>query len=799
MLKNYLTLTLRMLRKHPGYTAINVFGLAVGLACCLLISLYITHEFSYDRFHEKANRIYRLIVDNPTRAPDRAYVPIAAPFGPLFDEALPDIEAVVRFSRSPKASVSYRDKPFYEERLFYTDPSVFDVFSFRLLRGDSGTALNAPFTIVLTETTARTYFGPEDPLGKTLVVEEQPYTVTGILEDVPPNAHLRPGLLASFASLEQVWGMESIQHPGNNAFYTYLLLAPGRTPSEVTRRFPGLVEQAYGTLYGTGYADEHVFSLQPLTRIHLYSKRGGELEAPGSLTLLAIYAAVALFILLIAGINFVNLATARSSDRAREIGVRKVVGAHRRQIAGQYLCESVLLSAAAGVGGVLLVVEFLPAFNTLIGTSLTLAPLLWPTCGLGLLAIILGVGLLAGGYPALVLSSFRPALVLKGRFHTSTQGALLRKSLVVSQFTISTVLLVCTMIVTRQLDFLASTSLGFDREQVVVAPLTGDEAGRRVEALKQAWRQVPGVLRVTASSGLPGEGVASILFRVEQPGGEEEHTLRSLGVDYDFLETLGIELAAGRGFSEDFASDAARAFLVNETAARHLGWDDALGKRIVWPFRDTVVKEGEVIGVVQDFHFASLHQPIEPLVLHVTSGAPRYLSARLAPRDLRATLQQLGTTWRQFDAAHPFDSFFLDAHFDRLYQAEARFRAFFGYATLLTILVACLGLFGLVSFTVTQRTKEIGIRKVLGATVSQVVLLLTKDFVRLVALAFVVAVPVAYFPMHRWLEDFAYRIDISWQTFLIAGLTALGIALLTMSYQAIRAALADPVKALRYE
>ena len=785
MLKNYLTIALRNLRRHRAFSFINIAGLAVGMACCLLIGLYVRQEVSYDRFHENADRLYRVafVMDDGGQVWPTARTP--HPLAPALLDAFPEVEAAVRFRRG-EAVLRRGDDLFKEEAFYFADASVFDAFSFPLIHGEAGAALAAPFTLVLTEDAARKYFGPENPVGRMLTVEDMgDFTVTGVLQTIPQNAHFRFDFLASYATLNTLQP-EALGQWDSAVTSTYLLLSAGYDAAAFEAKLPAIVAQRLGPEAGGSR-----FYLTPLTDVHLYSDLPGELGEGGDARYLYLFSSVALFILLIACINFMSLTTARSAERAREVGLRKVLGAVRRQLVRQFLGESVLLALLAMGLAVVLVELTLPAFNTLTGKALTFGGgFLW---WIGLLGTGLAVGVLAGSYPAFALSIFCPAQVLKSQATPGSAGAWLRKGLVVLQFGIAVVLITGTLVMAEQLAYIQRKNLGFDKEQVAVIPLQDSGVRSQYETIKQEVLAHPGVVQAAASYHTPGRGLGR--YYVEVEGIEETLDLPTYIVDYDYLETMGMHVTAGRAFSENLPTDATQAFMVNETAVRTFGWDEPLGKTITWDSE----KLGAVVGVVQDFHVRSLHEAIEPMILHIDPTYFRRLSVRIRPDQIPETLAFLKTTFEQIDPRHPFEYSFVDQDFAMQYEAEQRTARLIRYAAILAILIACLGLLGLAAFSVQRRTKEIGVRKVLGATIPGIVLLLSKDFVRLVLVALVMAAPLSYLAMNHWLADFAYRVEISVGTFVLAGGLALLIAVLTVSYQAIRAALADPVKSLRYE
>jgi putative ABC transport system permease protein len=801
MLKNYLTIALRHLRRHPGYATINVVGLAVGIACCLLILLFVRDELSYDHFHDDADRIYRIVSDWGNFSVPMTSWPVVS----RLEDDFPQIEAHARLLQTD-GLVRYGDESFVEEHLFAANPEVFEVFSFPLRQGDPATALNRPFTTVIAPEIAEKYFGDADPMGKTLRVDNQyDLEVTGVLEPIPETSHMHPDFFISWSTLNAAFDYEEnmADNWGANGIYTYLLLSENTDPTTLEAQFPAFADRHAGSDWNAS-----TLSLQPLTSIHLHSHHNSEIEPNGSIAYVYLFSIIAAFVLLIAGINFVNLSTARSAERAKEVGVRKSMGAQRSQLVRQFLAESVVLAVLALGLAVALVALALPAFRALSGKALDVGVLTDGFTLAAFAATTVGVGVLAGAFPAFVLSRFQPVRVLRGRLQQTGGGAWLRKGLVTFQFAVSVILIVGTAVVYTQLDYLRSARLGFDQERVVMVPMRGGEEVHlpRYDAFRQALAQQPGVGAVSASSeALPSELLngTGIAF-VEVPH-DSLQSLRLVSVSHDFFDALGAEMVAGRGFSRELPTDSG-AFVVNEAALELLAQDlpqplgapaDALGKQLrgwsEWPPR------GPLIGVADNFNMATLHESVEPTLFMLQPDWFSHYVVRVEPGDPDATLDALRATWTQFYPDWPFDYHFADQAFDAQYRAEERLGQIFGLFAGLAILIACLGLFGLAAFTAQQRTKEIGVRKVLGASVTQIVALLSKEFVALVSLAFVIAAPVAYLAMDRWLSDFAYRTDLSATLFLLAGGIALTIAVLTVSYHAVRAALADPVQSLRYE
>ena len=782
MLTNHLKIAYRTLKRHKGYAALNVAGLAVGMACCVLIGLYVADELSYDRFHERADRIVRLTVDGQAAAQPPAAAALEADYPGLVEEA-------VRFwpIKAP-ATVRHEDEAFAERRISFADPDVFRVFSYPLLAGKGDEALAAPWTMVLTASMAKKYFGDESALGKTLQFWGQDVEVTGVMADVPANTHYPFDALVSMSSLESLFGGMMANWQWTD-FYTYVLLQEGTSAAQL--------ESALASFYGR-HTDAPLPppGLQPLTDIHLHSDLQKEVTPGGNLAYVYLLITIALLVLVVACVNFMNLATARSLGRAKEVGMRKALGARRPQLAGQFLGEAVLLSLAAGLLALLLTELALPLFNQVAGKSLDVRL----GSGLGVLAfggLVLLVGLGAGAYPAFFLSHFKPTEALKGRT-SGKVGLPLRKGLVVFQFAVSIGLVAGAVVVQQQLHFLQSKNLGFDQERVVVT-----EAGN-YGPLLEALRRQPAVASAAATREVPGQPFQTLLIRTGTMPADSALDVRVMGVDYDFIETLGISVAEGRGFSREQGTDGRRAFLVNRSAARLLGLDVGEGLGLYHFAEDggafEAVAEGAIVGVTEDFNYASLHGAVEPLLIHLVAGEDvNHVAVRLHPGDVREGLAQVEAAWHAANPGDPFDFFFLDDHLDAQYRAERRLGHVFGAFTALALLIAAFGLFALAAFTAAQRTKEIGIRKVLGASAFGLVALLSKDFVRLVLVAFAVAAPVAYLLMQRWLEGFAYRIGLGLGVFLLAGVLALTVALVAVSYHAVRAARADPVESLRYE
>ncbi|HMB91594.1 MAG TPA: ABC transporter permease [Rhodothermales bacterium] len=805
MLKNYLKIALRNLRKHKGYSLINITGLAIGLACFTLIMLYVLDEFSYDRHYPDADRIYRIALDIEAGEGTQRTAQSPPVWTTQMLEEFPEVEQAVRF-KPPRQTwmVSYQNEHFSEKRWAFADSNVFNMFDLPLARGNAQTALVAPFTVVISESMAEKYFKGEDPLGKIMSLDNQyDFEVTGIMADMPENSHFHFDFLASFVSMEdpnQLYLLNALTAPFPFS-YSYLLLEEGTDPATLEARFPAFIEAHVPPNALQGGVQPRAY-LQPITSIHLHSHLENEIEANGEVGTVYIFLAIAGFLLLIACVNFMNLATARSAQRAKEVGMRKVVGAHRRNLIQQFLGESMMLALVALVIALVMVVFALSPFNTLTGKVISFGDIMQPGFLLLLLSVTLFAGLLAGSYPAFFLSAFRPAQVLKGDTRTGTGGiGTLRKTLIVFQFGISLILIISTTIVYNQMEYARNIKLGFDKERVVVIQLTDPTPSNLFPAYKQAILRDPNVLSASASISVPAGLINQATVRPEEAPMDASWQVQLYATDFDFVETMGMEMAAGRDLSKEYSLDSTRAFLINETAARSFGWDDpqeAVGKEMRFTGGNANNPPAQIVGVVKDFHSQSVHEPIAPTIMGFTQFW-FFAVVRIQTDDIPATIASMRQTWEQMVPGYLFDYSFLNEDFDQLYKGEAVLGTLLGFFAVLTVFIACLGLFGLASFTAEQRTKEIGVRKSLGASVSSIVLLLSKEVTLLVGIAFVVAVPVAYFAMHRWLDGFAYHINIGMSTFILAGSLALLIAWLTVSYQSIKAALANPVNALRSE
>jgi putative ABC transport system permease protein len=807
MLKNYLKIAYRNLLKKKVYSFINIFGLGVGMACCVLIFMFVQEELSYDNYHEKGGRIYRVIHGSTqegvgeSEATNDFWVWGNAPVGPALKRDFPEIEKVVQFSGRADILLSIGDITQQEEGILFMDSTAFEVFSWELLQGDPKTALAAPYSVVLTESTAKKYFGDENALGQSIKGSEVAgranagdYTVTGIMADVPSNSHFEFNLLLSLNTFRQSspgifddWGYVDT--------YTYLLVNMNFDQAAFQAKIPDFIQRGNTDTEESKYT----IRLEPLKDVYLRSDAQRQPGQTGSLSNIYVFSIIGIFILVIAIINFMNLSTARSMERAKEVGIRKSIGAGRKSLIFQFLGESLIIVLLAALVGFALVSVSIPLMNELTAKEFELNSLInWQTIPVVLATIVI-IGLLAGSYPALVLSSFRPVSILKGINKSNARGVNLRKTLVVFQFSLSIALIAGTMIVYSQMALLLDQDMGFDKEQMVVLDFNYDGDVTNVSAsIKNEMEAIPGVSSVAFSRSVPGSHFPNAYTTLEMAEGEMVGQAQPIfQVGLDFIDHYNLELAAGRAYSRDFPSDSTAALVINEAAARQYGYanpEDIIGKKF-----DQWGRAGEVIGVVKDFNYISLHASIEPLTLPFEAYASRYVSVKLTGEDIPATLAGLEGVWNQLVPQRPFIYSFLDEDFNQQYQSDFRFRKIFTTFSILAILIACLGLLGLATYTAEQRTKEIGIRKVMGANVGNIVSLLSKDFVKLILIAILVSTPVSWYAMNQWLEGFAYQVSIQWWVFLVAGVGSIIIALMTISFQSIKAALMNPVKSLKSE
>jgi len=786
-LANYLRVAARSLRKNKVHSLLNVIGLTTGLATFILIALYVQFELSFDRYHAQADRIYRVVRDEYCFSPP--------PLGPRVRDQFPAVVSAARVIGDSDVLVSRGDSHIMEQELYWVDPAVLDIFTIPFRLGDPRRALAAPDALVLSASLARKYFGDENPLGQNLTLfDRQKFVVTGVFADMPANSHLRMGMMAPLDTWFRLTGNDSAVWRSNYV-YTYLLLRPGSDPGALQAGFLDMEKEVMAGLgvdVPPGY--ERTYGIQPITDIHLHSHRQQEVSPNNSMTYVILVSAIAILVLLIACVNYMNLATARSLPRSREVGLRKVVGARRGQLVAQFLGESVTITLLALGLSLLVAWLALPVFNTLVERELTLNPAANPFLFGGILLVSVLTGLLAGLYPAVFLSRFRPAAVLNRLAAGGPRSASrLRNILVLAQFAVTIVLISSTFVVRDQLLYMRQADLGYSQEQIVVLPIRdravkGNLATIRTELLRRS-----DITAVAASQSLPNH-IPTFTSRdwIGRSEGEPVPIYYN-SADSDFVDLFDIEVVRGRNFSREFPADAAGAFLVNETAVRTAGWDDPLGREFVHWRGD----KGKIVGVVKDFHFQSLHQPIAPLYIFLDPGTVSHLSVRIRSTDVSATLAAIEKEFRRFSPHWPFEYTFFDETFARAYQDEQRLETVFGVFAGLAVVIAGLGLFGLAVFAAEQRTREMGIRKVLGASPVGIALLLSREFLAWVLVANVIAWPAAWVLMNRWLEAYAYRVEPGVAPFAAAALLAVVIAALTVSVQALRAALANPVDSLR--
>ena len=793
MIRNYFKIAFRNLWKHRVFSFINIMGLTVGMTAFFLIFLYVQFELSYDSFNNKADRIYRVVSDikTPTEVIHASGPSWAVP--PFAKEEFPEIESFVRVSGA-SLLVRKGDIKFQEDNSLFADSAFFHVFDYKLIKGNPQTALKDQFSIVFTESAAKKYFGKTDPLGQTLLLTGDvfPSKVTGVMKDMPENSQIKADMLVSMTTITQKFNQNIDSQWGNYGARAYFLLKPGTNAKALEKKFPAFLERRNGTEMKEQQMYPTLF-LERLRDVYLRSTRDG--SKTGNINNVYIFSIIAAFILLIACINFVNLTTARSAERAKEVGIRKVVGAGRSQLARQFTGESILLCLIAFILSVIISALLLPLFNNLAGKVISNGIFAHPEY-IGLLFLTaITIGILAGFYPALVLSSFQPVSVLKGRFATGTRGIFLRKGLVVAQFTISTALIISTIVVYTQMKYMRNKDLGFNKDQELVVDTHGDPAKN---SLRQVVATLPNVISTSLTGSVPGGGNPGAYSQVENIKGDMQiANLDLYFVDFDYIPQFKMKMVAGRAFSNDFKTDSTEAMVLNEAAIKMFGYTSpkqAIGKKF-----DQWGRKGRIIGVVKDFHFRSLQSDIKPLSMRIEPDGWSFLCVKVNASKIPETISAIENKWKSLVPNRPFSYFFLDEFFDKQYRTEDRFEKLFFNFAILAIFISCLGLLGLASYSTLQRTKEIGIRKVMGASVTGIVNLLSKDFLKLVIISFVVAAPVSWYFMHRWLEGFAYRTSISWWMFALAGILAIIIAILTISFQAIKAAMANPVKSLRTE
>jgi putative ABC transport system permease protein len=795
MFKNYLIIAFRHLRKHRVFSTINIGGLSVGMTACLLIFLYVRFECSYDAFHQRADQIYRVVCDINTPGELIRTDGPAWPVLPAMVNEFPEITSGVRVVES-SLLVRKGDIKFQEEHSLFADPAFFQIFDFPLVQGDSKTALRDPFSVVFSASAAKKYFGSTNPVGQIVQLAQKgwPVKVTGVMKDLPENSQIKGDMIVSMTTetehlnrgLDEEWEWSSY-HP-----ICFILVKPQTDVKKLEGRFPAFIQKVEGAAMQKRQMRTSL-SLERLQDVYLYSTRNGNKTANSKNVY--VFSFIAALVLLIACINFVNLTTARAAERAKEVGIRKVIGAGQFQLARQFAGESVLFCLFAFCLSLVFSALLIPEFNQLAGKTISHGLFEQPSSVLYLFVAALGIGLAAGFYPALVLSSFKPSSVLKGRFASSAGGNTVRKALVLVQFSLSIGFIIATIVVHQQLVFMRDQNLGFNKEQLMIINTEGDPARA---AFQQSLQGLPGVRSTSLASSVPGAETYNLDCEIENKGGQlQSANLDSYFVDWNYIDQYQISMKAGRAFSRDFSTDTTEAMIINETAAKMFGYQNpaaAIGRRF-----KQIGREGKIIGVMKDFHIRSLQQPIKPLAMRIEPDACFLVSVKVSTRNLPATLSAIGDKWKAVIPHRPLLYYFLDEFFDKQYRSEERFGKLFLYFTILAIFISCMGLFGLASYSTIQRTREIAVRKVLGASVEQIVRLLSGSFLQLVIISFVVAAPVAGWLMQKWLTGFAYRTIIGCLDIGAAGLLALSIAFMTVIFQAAKAAVASPVKSLRTE
>jgi len=790
MLKNLIKTAIRNIGNNLGYSALNVLGLTLGLTSALFLIIYITDELSYDRYHENADRIYR-VQSHITETDDEfTWILAQVPFAEQVQLDYPEIESVNRFINFGRSLFSVDEIEFFESNFYYADTTVFDIFTYEFIYGSPDGSLDRPNDIVLTKTIAEKYFGKENPVGKSLKSEENFYEVTGVIKDVPGNSHLRFDALVSRLTLPEQFGTW-----GNFGVFTYIMFPENTNVNEFQVKMQEMYDKYMASIFeAIGITIE--YELTPITRIHLYSDNAQEPEPTGSITYVLIFSLVALFLILIAVMNYMNLSTARSTKRAKEVGLRKVVGSGRGAIISQFLTESLSLTVISLVFSAILLGLLLPSFNQLAGKSFGWEVLLSPVILYSVIGLIILVGVIGGSYPAFYLSRFTPIAAIRGESTSGKAGAIMRKVLVVIQFTLSIAMIVCTIVVYNQMNFLRNKDQGWNMENVATLILPNGEQQAKMVVLKEKLLALPQVSAISNTSSRIGEGSGKTLFNIETNEGMAQRGIDFTIVDHDFIETLDITVLEGRDFSPDRPADTLMSVVINETLAERFAWDEPLGKRVELGDENTI--RAEVIGVIKDYHQTGMYNEVEALMLlYRTENPIMYL--KINPDQVQSGLDAIGGIWSEVFPNHPYSYEFLSDRFDEQFGADKSRGVVFTLFTILAIFIACVGLFGLASFTVEKRTKEIGIRKVLGASEGKIVSLISKEFLILIGIAMLIAFPIAGYLMNNWLQNYVYRDTLDIYVFLIPGLVSILLTAITISYQAYRAAIMNPAESISDE
>lgn len=796
MLRNLVKIAFRSLLKDRAYSFINILGLTIGITCSLLLAMYIIDELSFDRYHENGANIYR--IESDIKEPDDAFTWIATqkPLGRELRDNYPEVVNAVRFDGMNRNLYKNGEIQFYENDFYLADSTVFDMFTYEFINGDPSTALDAPFSLVLTETVAKKYFpNPADALGQSLQNQQgEEFKITAVMRDVPLNSHFTfEGLVSQNTRPQQQGGW------GGFGTITYIQLPAGYDLSKMYGSLEKILKEKVQVIFDQ-YDIKVKYRLQPILDIHLYSKVADGTGASGDISYVYTFAAVAAFMILVACINYMNLATARSTNRAKEVGLRKVMGSQRSHLIAQFLTESVIVTLIAVAISIGLIYLFLPAFNTIANKQLPFAYVFQPYVLIALAGVVVITGIVGGSYPAFYLASFNPVSVLKGKLAARGGNAVFRKSLVVLQFALSIFMLISTLVVYDQLQFLRSTDLGFSKENVMKLNLNTRDLQSKSDVFSEQLRKLPGVVAVGRANSAPGEGIGKNIFQVEDAEGKlVDRGVDVYGADFDYVDVLDMKVVEGRNFSRDNPGDTIYGVIVNESMVKRMGWKDPLGRKFVTGQNNEIEKR--VVGVVKDYNHNSLYDAIEPLIILLDNDRTNYVFVRVAAGDPRDHVATVEKQWKETFPGVPFEFAFLDEDLQSQYTADQKRSSIFTAFSALTVVIACLGLLGLAAYTTEQRTKEIGVRKVIGASVNGLVVLVSKEFFVLVGVGTVIGYPVAWYFTNRWLENFAYRINLQdeWPTFVLSALLALLITMATVGFHVIRSATANPVKALRDE
>ena len=795
MFKNLIKISLRNIKKEKGYSFINILGLIIGITSCLFLVLYIIDELSYDNFHVEGEHVYRVVTNITEVDNEFTWAVAQIPFAPTVKKDYPEVEQYARISGSGRMMFKKGTDNLYEEEFVYADSTTFELFTFKFIQGDPITRLYEPNSIVITKDIAIKYFNDTDVVGETLIGEDLSLKVTGVIENIPKNTHINS--IEAFMSWSTLQDFRREGNWGNFGVSTYIYCPSLADPIAFEEKLHEVYDNYCAEIFEDLGIDFN-YILQNIQDIHLHSKIGSEAESGGDIAYVYIFSAVAFFILLIASINYMNLSTARSMKRAREVGIRKVMGSHRRQIIIQFLTESMIYTLISLLISVILVLALIPFYNDLLDKAISSDFLLNPVILVSLIGIVVFVAILSGSYPSFFLSSFKPVEVLKINSGSKGGSSIVRKLLVILQFGISVTMIISTWIVYDQLNYMREKDLGFDKDQVIRIGMFTQEMRDKVEVLRNELKKSNSIVEVGSATTSPGSGFGKNLINVENDEGEMvERGIDLYGIDYYYIPTLGFEILEGRNFSRDVSSDTSQAVIVTESMAKRMNWDNALGKKFQFGTseEDPFV---EVVGVIKDYHHSSLYEVIEPFLFYLRLNN-HIVHIKLNSDDISQALQEVEVAWKSVFPNRPLEYTFLDEEFEEQYANDQRRSVIFSIFSILTIVIACLGLLGLASFTTEQRTKEIGIRKVVGANIGTIVFMISKDFLILIGISIVLAIPIAYIFMDKWLQNFAYQTEINYITFVSAALLAIFITLSTISFHTIKAAISNPVKALREE